>query len=163
MRSAPLPCPQTCRRLYAVSPERREHPDTSLQRRCSSLWAWPWSRPWRPDHRLQPHVTTTPEINQRSTSSGTPAPGTKNKKNKINTCSEEAESESQRPGLVSEDVHTLCIDVAKETSQWHHWSSEQKGNEFMDCSVQSNHSFVFHYQHLIKLLWKCILIPQEPY
>lgn len=42
------------------------------------------------------------------------------------TCSEKAEFEPQRPGPISQDIHTLCIDVAKETSQRHHWSSEEK-------------------------------------
>lgn len=41
------------------------------------------------------------------------------------TCSEKAELEPQRPGPISKDIHTLCIDVAKETSQRHHWSSEE--------------------------------------
>lgn len=42
------------------------------------------------------------------------------------TCGKKAEFEPQRPCLVSQDIHTLCIDVTKETSQWHCWRPEKK-------------------------------------
>lgn len=44
------------------------------------------------------------------------------------TCSEKAEFEPQRPCPISQDIHTLCKDVTKETSQRHCRSSEDREN-----------------------------------
>lgn len=49
------------------------------------------------------------------------------------TCSEKAEFEPQWPCLVSQDIHTLCIDVTKETSQRHCRSSDKERTTVCVC------------------------------